>query len=404
MTDKQMTDRQITDRQITSPKHLDIELFEVLIGLLATLMIAIGVLVYFFGEPDRLEKAQAAQLGSELDDAMTLYAENCSVCHGIAGEGIGSMPPLDNPGLRESDSDTLFKIIGRGLYGTSMPAWSKEDGGPLSDYQIDELVVLLQNGNWEETHDRVVNLGLASVIPFVTEPDPEILDGLAGIPDGELLAQGVTLYAQECVACHGADGLGTSLAPALNDPQVRAKSEDELRRIILYGVPSTLMAGWENALNADEIDASVALITQWDQIPTGAIPAPDIPVPVTEESLVLGADLYAANCSRCHGPDGQGTPRASSLNVKGYLEETSDQAIQQIITLGVPDTAMPSWGDRMTDTEIGAIVGFIRSWEPTAPEVAEPARGGGGPWWKTEGSSPGGRSGGGRGRDGSHSP
>ena len=106
-------------------------------------MIAIGVLVYFFGEPDRLEKAQAAQLGSELDDAMTLYAENCSVCHGIAGEGIGSMPPLDNPGLRESDPDTLFKIIGRGLYGTSMPAWSKEDGGPLNDYQIDELVVLL---------------------------------------------------------------------------------------------------------------------------------------------------------------------------------------------------------------------------------------------------------------------
>jgi mono/diheme cytochrome c family protein len=326
------------------------------------------------------------------------------VCHGIAGEGIGSMPPLDNPGLCESDSDTLFKIIGRGLYGTSMPAWSKEDGGPLSDYQIDELVVLLQNGNWEETHDRVVNLGLASVIPFVTEPDPEILDGLAGIPEGELLAQGVTLYAQECVACHGADGLGTSLAPALNDPQVRAKSEDELRRIILYGVPSTLMAGWENALNAEEIDASLALIAQWDQVPTGAIPAPDIPVPVTEESLVLGADLYAANCSRCHGPDGQGTPRASSLNVKGYLEETSDQAIQQIITLGVPDTAMPSWGDRMTDTEIQAIVGFIRSWEPTAPEVAEPARGGGGPWWKIEGGSPGGRSGGGRGRDGNKTP
>ena len=394
----------MTDKQITSPKHLDIELLEVLIGLLATLMIAIGVLVYFFSEPDRLQEAQAAQLGSELDDAMTLYAENCSVCHGIAGEGIGSMPPLDNLGLRESDSDTLFKIIGRGLYGTSMPAWSKEDGGPLSDYQIDELVVDLQNGNWEETHDRVVNLGLASVIPFVTEPDPEILDGLAGIPEGELLAQGVTLYAQECVACHGADGLGTSLAPALNDPQVRAKSEDELRRIILYGVPSTLMAGWENALNADEIDASVALITQWDQIPTGAIPAPDIPVPVTEESLVLGADLYAANCSRCHGADGQGTPRASSLNVKGYLEETSDQAIQQIITLGVPDTAMPSWGDRMTDIEIRAIVGFIRSWEPTAPEVADPARGGGGPWWKTGGSIPGGRSGGGWGRSGNQTP
>jgi len=54
---------------------------------------------------------------------------------------------------------------------------------------------------------------------------------------------------------------------------------------------------------------------------------------------------------------------------------------------------MPAWGDRMTEAEIQAVVGFIRAWEPTAPEVAEPARtGGGGPWWRTAdgtGSPPG---------------
>lgn len=33
------------------------------------------------------------------------------------------------------------------------------------------------------------------------------------------------------------------------------------------------------------------------------------------------------------------------------------------------------------------IVGFIRSWESTAPEVAQIARGGGGPWWRTQGST-----------------
>jgi hypothetical protein len=36
----------------------------------------------------------------------------------------------------------------------------------------------------------------------------------------------------------------------------------------------------------------------------------------------------------------------------------------------------------MTDAEIQAIVGFIRQWEPTAPEVATITRpGGGGPPW-----------------------
>ena len=39
----------------------------------------------------------------------------------------------------------------------------------------------------------------------------------------------------------------------------------------------------------------------------------------------------------------------------------------------------------MTDAEIQAVVGFIRAWEPTAPEVAEPARGGG-PWWQSDGA------------------
>jgi cytochrome c553 len=105
-------------------------------------------------------------------------------------------------------------------------------------------------------------------------------------------------------------------------------------------------------------------------------------VPTTAESIALGSQLYTANCSRCHGPEGQGTPRAPSLNVKSFLTDTSDQAIQQIVTLGVPGTAMPAWGDRMTDADIQAIVGFIRQWEATAPEVAVPVRpGGGGPPW-----------------------
>ncbi|MBI3737563.1 MAG: cytochrome c [Chloroflexi bacterium] len=70
--------------------------------------------------------------------------------------------------------------------------------------------------------------------------------------------------------------------------------------------------------------------------------------------------------------------RAPALNVKSFLTDTTDLAIQQIITLGVPGTAMPVWGDRMTKSEIQAVVGFIRQWEPIAPEVATPTRGGGG--------------------------
>ena len=360
---------------------------ELSIGILGMVLMAAGLLIYSTNEPSRLFTAQASQLHTELDEAMTLYAENCSVCHGLAGEGIGSNPALDNPGLAGTDSGTLHKVISRGLYGTSMPAWNETDGGPLSDYQIGVLGNLIQSGDWQETGDRVVNLGLAPKIPFETEPDPVILEGLANLPGGEELILGINVYSQKCVACHGADGLGTNLAPALNDQVVRDKSLDELDRTLRYGVPGTLMAGWENAITLEELNAVLTLIKRWGEVEKGAIPAPEAPVPVTVESLELGSDLFAANCSRCHAAEGQGTQRAPSLNVKGYLEETNDAVLQQIIALGVPETAMPAWGDKMTEAEIQAIVGFIRSWEPTAPEVAEPVRGGGSPWWQTEGTT-----------------
>jgi mono/diheme cytochrome c family protein len=207
------------------------------------------------------------------------------------------------------------------------------------------------------------------------------LEAVKTLPEGDVLAAGIELYASECVACHGVDGLGSSLAPALNDPAVRAKDPAELERTIRLGVPGTLMAGWEKALDDTQIAAALELITRWEEVPTGAIPAPEQPIPVTAESLALGAQLFSSSCANCHGPEGQGSQRAPALNVRSFLTNTADQAIQAIITLGVPGTSMPAWGDRLTEAEIQAIVGFVRSWEPTAPEVAEPARVRG-PWWR----------------------
>ena len=360
---------------------------QTLLGLAAALFLTGGLWWYQEHETQRLEAAQQAILARQLDEAMTLYAENCVVCHGIHGEGIGATPALDRDDLREADPESLHKIISRGLYNTAMPAWNMEDGGPLSDYQITELVQLIRFGDWQAVQDRVVNLGLAPTVPFTSEPDTDNLAMVAALPEGDLLAQGIQIYAQQCVACHGPDGEGTDLAPALNTPDVRATPAETLERTIRYGVSGTLMAGWDNVLSDEEIQALIALLTRWDEVPTGTIPAPDKPIPVTEESLALGEELFAQNCAFCHGSSGQGTRRAPALNVKSYLESTSDLALQQIITNGVPGTAMPAWGTRLTDAEIQAIVGYIRSWEPTAPEVAAPAAQGGGPWWAASGDT-----------------
>jgi mono/diheme cytochrome c family protein len=363
---------------------------ETRLGLLGTAIIVFALAFYIASEPTRIVESQGQILHVQLDDAMSIYAENCAVCHGLNGEGIGATPPLNAPGLQSMPYDELYKTIARGRFETAMPAWSKEDGGPLSDYQIGELAALIESGDWNETGNRVVNLGLAPLIPFTTDPDPALLEAVGSLADGATLQTAITVFASQCVACHGADGLGTGIAPALNDPEVRAKDVAELERTIIYGNTGTLMAGWSNVLTPEEISAMLTLIQRWDEVPMGAIPAPDVPIPTTAESIALGGDLFNANCSRCHGSEGQGKPIAPSLNYKSFLTETTDMALQQIITLGVPGTAMPAWGDRMTEAEIQAIVGFMRQWEATAPEVAQPmgsgaaGRGGGPPWLRNQ--------------------
>ncbi len=366
---------------------------ELWISLLALLLIALLLPVYIAAEPTRIKAAELQILQSNLDEAMTLYAQNCALCHGMAGEGIGANPPLNAPGLASMDYAELAKVIARGRYNTAMPAWGQEDGGPLSDYQVGQLVALVQRGDWEAAQDRTVNLGLQPLIPFAAQPDATILAQVQALPDGARLAAGITVYAAKCVACHGADGAGTALAPALNDPAVREKGAAEIERSVRLGVSGTLMAAWQNALKPDELAAVVALITGWAQVPAGAIPAPAVNFATTAESIALGGQLYAQNCTWCHGAEGQGARRFPALNVQSFLTETSDPAMAQIITHGVPGTSMPAWGDRLTDTQIQAIVGFIRSWEPTAPAVAAPrATGGGGPPWLRNQPTPQGRS------------
>ena len=101
------------------------------------------------------------------------------------------------------------------------------------------------------------------------------------------------------------------------------------------------MAGWNNVLKPEEISAMVTLVQRWDEVPAGAIPAPNVPIPTTAESIAQGGNLFSANCSRCHGPTGQGSQRAPAINVKSVLTTTNDQALQLIITKGVPGPPCP---------------------------------------------------------------
>jgi mono/diheme cytochrome c family protein len=284
------------------------------------------------------------------------------------------------------DYQTLFKTIERGRYGTAMAAWGVNEGGVLNDQQIEQLIALIQHRDWASTARTVDALGLNPPTVLAVEIPTAALNNLSSLAHGQLLAAALPLYAANCVGCHGAAGEGTAIAPALNDATLRSRRSDaELTRTITNGVPGTLMAGWRQALSTDQITSLVGLIRYWDEIPAGLIPTPEAPPIASSDAEVIasGAKLYSVACATCHGPQGQGSRMAPALNVQSFLAQTNDQAIKTIIAQGVPDTRMPAWGGRLNDTDLNSLVSFIRSWEPTAPAVAQPVQrpGQGGPPW-----------------------
>ena len=343
------------------------------LAILAASLIALAVGIYILLEPARLTQASVDLLNTQVTDGQIVYAENCAVCHNAAGQGLGSNPALNTPGVQQMDYDTLYKTIARGRYNTAMPAWSTEDGGPLNDAAINAVIAMLQHGDWQQTQITVADLGLAPRTPLSVTVPITTLQMIAALPNGESLAAGVQLFAANCIACHGANGQGTPLAPALNDPVIRTdRTTDQLNKTISLGSPGTVMAGWNQKLSATEIADLVTLVQHWDQLAADTIPEPPAqPIIVTEKLLATGQTLFTQNCSRCHGTEGQGTRRAPALNVQTFFDKvTSDAAMMQIVSAGVPGTAMPAWGDRLSVSEIEAIVAYVRSWEATAPAVA----------------------------------
>lgn len=360
------------------------------IGLTATLLLAVVLGVYTFTEPQRRAVAQTELEIAAVTTATTLYAENCVVCHGAAGEGLGATPALATDGLRGADYDMLYDVIARGRYNTTMPAWSKDAGGVLTSAQVDQLITLVRRGNWEYVEAQVAEMGLTPPTAVEVEVPDELIAQIQAMPGGDVLAASVTLYAENCAACHGANLEGTTLAPALDTAELRAQNTaEDLARTISTGVPGTLMAGWSQVLPQETIAEVADLILRWDTLRAEGVELPVIEVPVVEatpEMIAAGERLYNVTCVACHGASALGSRMAPPLNNQQFLAETPDAAIAQIIAGGVPGTMMPAWGGRLTDTDINSIVAYLRSLEPTAPSVntaptpQAPAGGGGPPW------------------------
>lgn len=347
-------------------------------GFMATLAIVVLLPIYTWLEPAQQEELLESYYTNAVLGATQLYAENCAVCHGAAGEGIGENPSLNSEALRITSEADLFRVISRGRDNTLMAAWAFEEGGVLSNSQIDDFVTFIQQVNWEYVEVRVAELGLTPPEVIEMEVSQEMLAAVGALPEGEMLSEGLVIYAENCAACHGANGAGTLIAPAIDSAELRAMPVDETIQLVNVGVPGTLMAGWGNLLQPGQIDSVVSLIYRWPDLLNAGVGFPEVEVesiPSSPELIAAGDRLFNIACKSCHGVDGYGTPMAPALNNQIFLSETPDAAIYQIIAGGIPETLMPSWGSRLTDQDLQSLVAFLRSMEPSAPAILPPILG-----------------------------
>ena len=99
----------------------------------------------------------------------------------------------------------------------------------------------------------------------------------------------------------------------------------------------------------------------------------DAMVAHVQRSTSEGHDVFATRCATCHGDNATGGQTAPTLNSKQFLEAAPDPVIRNIVSSGIPGTAMPTWsidfGGALTQQQIDEVVSYLRSLEPKAPSI-----------------------------------
>ena len=372
-----------------------------------------------------LREAPPPFAAEHVDQAAALYSQNCANCHGprievpagtdlhqLIAQGKHEGMPAWGGDLSTDEIDALAGFItspkGSALYtqycGECHKGLVQATGNPL------ELKRVFDEGPDYPPHQGLSILGDKTLTP---NEQNALLNFLAA-PDGQ------RLFAINCSGCHG---LGVTFAG----------TESELRDLISQGGQHLTMPAWRATLSEADLNTLVDYVTNpvapstgktlFDQHCTSChgdkIPAaPDketarkiissggahITMPVwgnilTPEQLdalvqyslaaskgkgtEAGAQLFAGNCAACHGQFGEGGPNParfgdmiSSISSADFLKTRDDTTIQNIISLGLPDSGMSPFsssnGGPLSDDEVDSLVAYIRSWEANPPAVLPP--------------------------------
>ena len=193
-----------------------------------------------------------------------------------------------------------------------------------------------------------------------------------------------TLYGQNCVACHGENGMNGAAISLANPVYLAAAGAANIQRITSEGVNGTMMPGFARSAGGMLTDKQIAALTEgmiaaWSNPSALAGQAPPAYASSSAGDAAKGQAAFKAFCARCHGADATGAQsanlRTGSLVDPSYLSLISDQGLRSFIIAGQPEQGMPDWrshqsagGDHaLTDREITDIVAWIATHRTATP-------------------------------------
>jgi len=241
---------------------------------------------------------------------------------------------------------------------------------------------------------------LLSVAFFTRQPNSVGFDvalAAEGSPIGGTVGEeqtGFALYISQCARCHGVEGDGSGAGK--NSPtfatlprdltaglyrfvstQNGVASDGDLRHVIVNGLPLAGMPAFDQLTDA-QVDSLVAYLNYiWvDRPPPGPVveitPTPTFTPAMREQ----GAQLFAANCTACHGENGAGDGPAAAFieDYPGHALPPANLAAGEVkagadpiqlyyrIAAGIPNgnaPLMPSYA-YLSPEDIWSIVAHLR--------------------------------------------
>ncbi len=197
------------------------------------------------------------------------------------------------------------------------------------------------------------------------------------------------LYANNCVGCHGPNGM-KGPGPRLNDPMYLAViSRQDIYNVLVNGRPGTPMPAFSKGHGGELFDQQIAALAdgierEWARpvnFKGAAVPTYNVDN-APPGNIQHGQAAYQKYCLACHG-FGNFKGWAGSIMDPSYLAIASNQWLRTTMIVGRLDWGMPNWLQRnpnhpMSDQDISDVTAWLAEKRPKyaalATTEAQPAK------------------------------